>query len=108
MHTRRDIASTRTAHRRRVARPHAVQIPPPPHCLTALGQRASCPLHDISRKDFGLLTSDFANRPFSEVRCLLSNLKLTARKGNNRREEVHGNRKCTQWKAVCGKSARTV
>ena len=25
-----------------------------------------------------------------------------------RKEESHGNRKSTQWKAVCGKSARTV
>ena len=53
-----------------------------------LGQRAARPLHDISRKDFGLLTADFANRPLSEVRCLLSNLKLTARMGNTRKEKT--------------------
>ena len=37
-------------------------------------------------KDFGLLTSDFANRPLSEVRCLLPHLKQTARKGNYKKE----------------------
>ena len=51
-----------------------------------LGQRAARPLHDISRKDFGLLTSDFANRPLSEVRCPLSHLKLTAPMGNYKKE----------------------
>ena len=27
---------------------------------------------------------------------------------NRRKERIHGNRKSTRWKAVCGKSARTV
>ena len=27
---------------------------------------------------------------------------------NQRKERVHGNRKSNRWKAVCGKSARTV
>ena len=76
---------------------------PPPHCLTALGQRASCPLHDISRKDIGLLTSDFANRPLSEVRCLLSHLKPTARKGNNRKES--NNMRKHTWKAAISAAA---
>ena len=62
--------------------------------LVQLGQRAARPLHDISRKAFGLLTADFANRPLSEVRCLLPHLKLTARMGNNR-EEKHDDRKNT-------------
>ena len=89
-------------------RVHSAQIPPPPSWPDGAGQRAHRPLHDISRKDFGLLTSDFANRPLSEVRCPLSHLKLTVRMDNNRRKEIHGNRKSTQWEAVCGKSARTV
>jgi len=41
-------------------------------------------LRTVFRKTFGLLTADFANRPLSEVRCLLPHLKLTARKGNTR------------------------
>jgi hypothetical protein len=67
-----------------------VQRKYPPHCLTELIQRAHRPLHDISRKAFGLLTADFANRPLSEVRCLfVKSLNQPARMGNNRK----GNRK---------------
>ena len=60
-------------------------------------------LRTVFRKTFGLLTADFANRPLSEVRCLLSHLKLTARKGNTRME--NNNMRKQTWKAAVSAAA---
>ena len=60
-------------------------------------------LRTVFRKDFGLLTADFANRPLSEVRCLLPHLKQTARKGNTRKE--NNNMRKQTWKAAVSAAA---
>ena len=62
-------------------------------------------LRTVFRKDFGLLTADFANRPLSEVRCLLPNLKQTARKGNNREGKKKMNKRNQTWKAAVSAAA---
>ena len=50
------VGRARSANCEAAARPRARFSP---HSAQ-LGQRAARPLHDISRKDFGLLTSEFA------------------------------------------------
>lgn len=103
MRTARDRALTRTALRRRVARPRMVQSP---HGLTALGNvanvqllpiaNAQCPIgignigNTFTFPHFGR-TSDFRLRTLQTVRGLKSDVfcktfKLTARTGDNRKE----------------------
>ena len=87
-------------HRRPVARPRMAQIPP--HCLTALGQRAILPVEINHNKPFNDMSRETQTAPRGPR---FSHTQSSTGEG---KEESHDNRKSTQWKAVCGKSARTV
>ena len=92
-----------TTHRRPVARPRMAQIPPPPPSWPdGAGTAGFLPVEINHNKPFNHMSRETQTAPrgprFSHTQSSTAQDK----------EESHDNRKSTQWKAVCGKSARTV